>query len=150
MAHRSPRHHFTLTDTHSLVKPIRFLRASFLTHGYGLRRGTIHRALSSPQRCRVRHCKLNTSKFTHRIASTMAAHFLAKPEFVQLTEWGTGRVPQGSSWMIFEVDSVAPSCTHPGAWVVHVRDYRYGADPAGLLGRDYQIWSLTPGDYEAV
>jgi len=52
--------------------------------------------------------------------------------------------------MAFEVDSVAPSCTHPGAWVVHVRDYRYGADPAGLLGRKYQIWSLTPGDYEAI
>ena len=84
------------------------------------------------------------------MASPMAAHFPAKPEFVQLTEWGTTRVPQGSSWMIFEVDSVAPSCAHPGAWVVHVRDYRYGADPAGLLGRDYQIWSLTPGDYEPV
>jgi len=52
--------------------------------------------------------------------------------------------------MIFDVDSVAPSCTYPGAWVVHVRDYRYGADPAGLLGRNYQIWSLAPGDYEEV
>jgi len=52
--------------------------------------------------------------------------------------------------MVFDVDSVAPSCTHPGAWVVHVRDYRYGADPAGLLGRNYQIWSLAPGDYETV
>ena len=84
------------------------------------------------------------------MASSMGAHFPAKPEFVQLTEWGTGRVPQGSSWMIFEVDSVAPSCIHPGEWVVHVRDYRYGVDPAGMLGRDYQIWSLTPGDYEPV
>src|SRR2546427_12639310 len=111
MAHRSPRHHFTLTDTHSLVKPIRFLRASFLTHGYGLRRGTIHRALSSPQRCRVRHSKLNTSKFTHRIASTMAAHFLAKPGFEQLTEWGTGRVSHGTSWIFFVRVSVALSCT---------------------------------------
>jgi hypothetical protein len=80
----------------------------------------------------------------------MTPHFHAKPEMVQLTEWGAARVPQGSSWMIFDVDSVAPSCTHPGAWVVHVRDYRYGANPAGLLGRNYQIWSLAPGDYEAV
>src|SRR5205807_88324 len=101
-------------------------------------------------RCRVGHPKLNTSKFTHRMASPMAAHFPAKPEFVQLTEWGTTRVPQGSSWMIFEVDSVAPSCAHPGAWVVHVRDYRYGAAPAGMLGGGYQIWSLTPGAYEPV
>jgi len=69
------------------------------------------------------------------MASPMAAHFPAKPEFVQLTEWGTTRVPQGSSWMIFEVDSVAPSCAHPGAWVVHVRDYRYGADAAEAGGR---------------
>ncbi len=53
-----------------------------------------------------------------------AARFPAKPEFVQLTEWRTARVPQGNSWMIFEVDSVAPSCIHPGEWVVHVRDYR--------------------------
>jgi len=84
------------------------------------------------------------------MSSSVGEHFPAKPEFVQLTEWGTARVPQGSSWMIFEVDSVAPSCIHPGEWVVHVRDYRYGADPAGMLGRDYQIWSLTPGDYEPV
>jgi hypothetical protein len=52
--------------------------------------------------------------------------------------------------MIFDVDSVAPSCSHPGAWVVHIRDYRYGVDPAGLLGRNYQIWTLRPGDYEEV
>jgi hypothetical protein len=100
--------------------------------------------------CQIGHSKLHTSNFTHRMASLMAAHSPAKPEFVQLTKWGTARVPQGSSWMIFEVDSVAPSCTHPDAWVVHVRDYRYGADPAGMLGRDYQIWSLRPGDYEPV
>jgi hypothetical protein len=84
------------------------------------------------------------------MASTMTPQFHAKPEVVQLTEWGAARVPQGESWMAFEVDSVAPSCAHPGAWVVHVRDYRYGADPAGMLGRNYQIWSLSPGDYEAI
>jgi len=84
------------------------------------------------------------------MASAMPAHFQPKPEMVQLTQWGAGRVPQGSSWMIFDVDSVAPSCTHPGNWVVHVRDYRYGADPAGLLGRNYQVWTLRPGDYEEV
>jgi hypothetical protein len=80
----------------------------------------------------------------------MNPQFQTIPEIVQLTEWGAARVPQGDTWMAFEVDSVAPSCTHPGAWVVHVRDYRYGADPAGLLGRNYQIWSLSPGDYEAI
>jgi len=80
----------------------------------------------------------------------MTPQFEAKPEVVQLTEWGASRVPQGDTWMAFEVDSVAPSCTHPGAWIVHVRDYRYGADPAGLLGRNYQVWSLPPGDYEAI
>jgi len=52
--------------------------------------------------------------------------------------------------MIFDVDCVAPSCSHPGAWVVHVRDYRYGKDPAGLLGCNYQVWSLRPGEYEEV
>jgi hypothetical protein len=80
----------------------------------------------------------------------MLAHFQPKPEMVQLTQRGTARVPRGSSWMIFDVDSVAPSCTYPGAWLVHIRDYRYGADPAGLLGRDYQVWTLRPGDYEEV
>jgi hypothetical protein len=80
----------------------------------------------------------------------MTPQFQRKPEVVQLTVRGAARVPQGETWMAFEVDSVAPSCTHPGAWVVHVRDYRYGGDPAGLLGRNYQIWSLTPGDYEAI
>jgi hypothetical protein len=84
------------------------------------------------------------------MASTVTPQFQSKPEIVQLTEWGVARVPQGETWMAFEVDSVAPSCSHPGAWVVHVRDYRYGADPAGLLGRNYQIWSLSPGDYEAI
>jgi hypothetical protein len=72
------------------------------------------------------------------------------PEIVQLTERGTGRVPGGSSWMAFDVDSVAPSCNQPGLWIVHIRDYRYGKDPAGMLGRNYQIWSLSPGDYEPV
>ncbi len=43
----------------------------------------------------------------------MTPQFEAKPEVVQLTEWGAGRVPQGDTWMAFEVDSVAPSCTHP-------------------------------------
>ena len=84
------------------------------------------------------------------MAPTMILQFRAKPEIVQLTEWGTASVPQGDTWMAFEVDSVAPSCTRPGAWVVHVRDYRYGANPAGLLGRNYQVWSLAPGDYEAI
>ena len=72
------------------------------------------------------------------------------PEIVQLTECGARRVPGGSAWMVFDVDSVAPSCSYPGHWVVHVRDYRYGKDPAGLLGRKYQIWSLRPGDYEPI
>jgi hypothetical protein len=80
----------------------------------------------------------------------MPAHFQPKPEMVQLTQWGVARVPQGSVWMIFDVDSVAPSCTYPGAWAVHIRDYRYGVDPAGLLGRNYQVWTLRPGDYEEV
>jgi hypothetical protein len=52
--------------------------------------------------------------------------------------------------MVFDVDSVAPSRMHPGPWICHIRDYRYGKDPAGLLGRNYQVWSLTPGDYEPV
>jgi hypothetical protein len=47
----------------------------------------------------------------------MTLHFHSKPEMVQLTEWGAARVPEGSSWMIFDVDSDAPSCTHPGAWL---------------------------------
>lgn len=84
------------------------------------------------------------------MGASMQAHFQSKPEMVQLTKCGAGRVPQGSDWMIFDVDCVAPSCSHPGAWVVHVRDYRYGKDPAGLLGRDYQVWSLRPGEYEEV
>jgi hypothetical protein len=80
----------------------------------------------------------------------MQTQFDAKPEMVQLTERGVTRVPQGEEWMILDVDSVGPSCAFPGLWIVHVRDYRYGKDPAGLLGRDYQVWSLLPGDYEAV
>jgi hypothetical protein len=84
------------------------------------------------------------------MASTMQPQFDAKPEMVQLTKWGAARVPQGEEWMIFDVDSVAPSCTYPGLWIVHVRDYRYGRDPAGLLGRNYQVWSLVPGDYQTV
>jgi hypothetical protein len=52
--------------------------------------------------------------------------------------------------MVFDVDSVAPSRMHPGPWICRIRDYRYGKDPAGLLGRNYQVWSLTPGDYEPV
>jgi hypothetical protein len=84
------------------------------------------------------------------MASTMFLHFQSKPEMVQLTQYGAARSPQGGSWVIFDVDSVAPSCSHPGAWVVQVRDYRYGADPAGLLGRNYQVWSLRPGEYEEV
>jgi hypothetical protein len=51
---------------------------------------------------------------------------------------------------VFDVDSVAPSRMHPGQWIYHIRDYLYGKDPAGLLGRNYQVWSLTPGDYEPV
>jgi hypothetical protein len=84
------------------------------------------------------------------MAATMLAHFQPKPEMVLLTQCGAARIPQGSAWMIFDVDSVAPSCSYPGAWVVHIRDYRYGADPAGLLGRNYQVWTLRPGDYEEV
>jgi hypothetical protein len=72
------------------------------------------------------------------------------PEVVQLTKGGARRVPGGSTWMAFDVDSVAPSCNQPGLWIVHVRDYRYGKDPAGMLGRKYQIWTLRPGDYEAI
>jgi hypothetical protein len=52
--------------------------------------------------------------------------------------------------MVFDVDSVAPSRMHPGQWICHIRDYLYGKDPAGLLRRNYQVWSLTPGDYEPV
>jgi len=69
---------------------------------------------------------------------------------VQITRWCATPVHQGSSGISVDVDAVAPSGIPPGAWVVHVRDYRYGADPAGLVGRNYQIWSLAPGDYEAV
>ena len=76
--------------------------------------------------------------------------FPEKPTMVQLTYSGAARVPQGSIWMVFDVDSVAPSCTYPGEWICHVRDYRYGTDPAGMLGRNYQVWSLVPGDYEPV
>jgi hypothetical protein len=76
--------------------------------------------------------------------------FRTKPTFVQLTESGVGRIPNSSEWMIFDVDSLAPSRTFPGEWICYVRDYRYGKDPAGMLGRNYQIWSLAPGDYESV
>jgi hypothetical protein len=78
------------------------------------------------------------------------AQFHAKPEMVQLTELGSTRIPQGSPWMVFDVDSVAPSCMEPGDWIVHIRDYRYGSNSAGLWGRNYQVWSLFPGDYEPV
>lgn len=84
------------------------------------------------------------------MAPSMTPHFQPKPEMVQLTTGGAKRVPNGSPWMIFDVDCVAPSCTYPGAWIVHIRDYRYGADPAGLLSRNYQVWSLRPGEYEEV
>src|SRR2546430_10586936 len=53
----------------------------------------------------------------------MTAQFHAKPEMVQLTECGAARVPHGSAWMIFDVDSVAPSCTHPGAWLVRSEEH---------------------------
>jgi hypothetical protein len=76
--------------------------------------------------------------------------FSAKPTIVQLTDAGTQRVPHGSSWMVFDVDSVAPSCRFPGKWICNIRDYRYGKDPAGMLGRKYQVWSLHPGEYEPV
>jgi hypothetical protein len=86
------------------------------------------------------------------MASTMVLNSQPKPEMVQLTQCVAARIPRGSSWMAFDVDSVASSCSHPGARVVRVRDYRYGADPAGLLGlgRNYQVWSLRPGEYEKV
>ena len=80
----------------------------------------------------------------------MFLHFQPKPEMVQLTQCGAARIPQGSSWTILDLDSVAPSCTYAGACVVYVRDYRYGADRAGLLGRNYQVWSLPPGEHEEV
>jgi len=76
--------------------------------------------------------------------------FHVKPNMVQLTDLGAARVPQGSTWMVFDVDSVAPSYMHPGEWICHIRDYRYGRDPAGMLGRNYQVWSLAPGDYEPI
>jgi hypothetical protein len=60
------------------------------------------------------------------MASTMPAHFQPKPEMVQLTQWGTARVPQGSAWMIFDVDSVAPNHTNlalrNAAWELRLTD----------------------------
>jgi len=60
--------------------------------------------------------------------------FRQKPTIVQLTEMRAARVPDGSSWMVFDVDSLAPSRTYPGEWIVHVRDYRYGKDPQECWG----------------
>jgi hypothetical protein len=76
--------------------------------------------------------------------------FREKPMMVQLTDMRAMRIPHGDTWMVFDVDSVAPSCMHPGEWNCHIRDYRYGQDPAGMLGRTYQVWVPRPGDYEPI
>ena len=78
--------------------------------------------------------------------------FPEAPTIVQLTERAVVRfrVPEGDAWMVFDVDSVAPSTAYPGEWICHIRDYRYGKDPAGMLGRNYQVWTLEPGDYEPI
>ena len=75
--------------------------------------------------------------------------FREKPMMVQLTDRGATRIPHGESWMVFDVDSVAPSPMRPGEWNCHIRDYRYCKEP-GLLGRPYQVWVLRPGDYEPI
>jgi hypothetical protein len=78
--------------------------------------------------------------------------FTAKPQYVELTPLAVirARVPDADTWMAFDVDSLSPSTTYPGEWVVHVRDYRFGSDPAGMLGRPYQVFSLGPGEYTSV
>jgi hypothetical protein len=75
--------------------------------------------------------------------------FRDKPTIVQLTDLGATRIPHGEAWMVFDVDSVGPSTMHPGEWICHVRDYRYRDGP-GMLGRDYHVWSLVPGEYEPI
>lgn len=64
---------------------------------------------------------------------------------VKLTRRGTCRVLTGDEGLTFIVDKVTTSGDGTGH-VMHVRDYRYPT--AG--GRPWQIWSLSPGDYEII
>jgi hypothetical protein len=51
--------------------------------------------------------------FSLRMASMNA--FPTKPTIVQLTDSGAARIPYGDTWMIFDVDSLAPNCMHTPA-----------------------------------
>lgn len=69
-----------------------------------------------------------------------------EPVVVTLTEAGRDRVLGGRAGMTFLVDSCTESVGQPGKWNVHVRDYACRQPN----GKEYVIWTLGPGDYEAV
>lgn len=64
--------------------------------------------------------------------------------FVELTEEGTRRIPDGRAGMVFVVDHTTER-TGTRETICHVRDPRTMAYQP--LGSD-QLWSLGPDDYE--